>query len=96
MLGCEFFLMTYLFQSKLTRSSGLETVFQFAHQHAKVYMGCRSESKGLAAISTIKTRVPDADIHLLIMDLTDLASVDRAAKEFIKSVLSLQKPKSHD
>lgn len=69
---------------KLTLLSGLETAFQLAYQHAKVYIGCRSNSKGLAAISTIKLRVPGADIHLLIMDLTDLASVVRAAKEFVK------------
>jgi hypothetical protein len=54
------------------------------HQHAKVYIGCRSESKGQDAIENIKTRVPDADLHLLLMDLMDLSSVVRAAKEFIQ------------
>jgi hypothetical protein len=64
--------------------SGLETVFQLSHQHAKVYIGCRSEPKGQDAIANIKARVPDADLHLLLMDLMDLSSVVRAAKEFIQ------------
>jgi hypothetical protein len=62
----------------------LETVYQIAHQHAKVYIGCRSEAKGQDDILNVKTRVPDADLHILLMDLMDLSSVVRAAKEFIQ------------
>jgi len=62
----------------------LETAFQLAHQHAKVYIGCRSEEKSQAAILKIKERVPEADLHILLIDLMDLSSVVRAAKEFIQ------------
>ncbi len=69
---------------------GYQAILQLVSQHAKVYMGCRSEKKGRAAASEIKAKIPDADVQLLIMDLTDLTSVVKAAKEFLQYVISIR------
>jgi len=61
---------------------GYETIIHLVRKNAKVYMGARSETKGLAAISSIQKLVPNADIHLLLFDHMDLSSIIRAAKEF--------------
>jgi NAD(P)-dependent dehydrogenase (short-subunit alcohol dehydrogenase family) len=60
---------------------GCETVRFLAAKNATVYMGCRSPEKGNAAIASIKSRVPTATIHLLILDHMNLSSVVSAAKE---------------
>jgi len=62
---------------------GYHTVFQLASHHAKVYLGCRNASKGNQAIAEIKAKVPNANISLLLMDLTDLTSVVAAAKQVL-------------
>lgn len=62
---------------------GFETVRFLALKNATVYMGCRSEAKGNAAIASIKAKVPTANIHTLILDHMNLSSVVAAAKELI-------------
>lgn len=69
---------------------GYQTVLYLSKKHAKVYMGARSETKGRAAIASIQELVPDADVHLMILDHMNLSSVAAAAKEF-----SLREAKLH-
>lgn len=47
----------------------------------RVILGCRSASRGNDAIARIKKEVPDADVRLLIIDVSEPKSVLRAAKE---------------
>lgn len=61
---------------------GYSTVKGLASKNAKVYMTARSATKAEEAIQLIKRENPKADIHLLIMDHTKLATVVAAAKEF--------------
>ena len=51
----------------------------------KVYMGARSAERGQAAVDDIKSQVPDSDIELLVMDVSDDKSV-KAAAEKMKDV----------
>lgn len=60
---------------------GYQTVYQLAQKDAKVYMGCRSASKGDAAIASLRELLPKADVHTLTLDHMDLSSVIRAANE---------------
>ncbi|KUJ22934.1 NAD(P)-binding protein [Mollisia scopiformis] len=60
---------------------GYETILHLARKDAKVYMGCRSSTKGNAAIASIHGLVPHADVQLLILDHMDLTSVVSAANE---------------
>ncbi|KAI0420596.1 hypothetical protein F5X98DRAFT_331335 [Xylaria grammica] len=62
---------------------GYHTVAYLAEHGAHVYMCARSPEKGAAAIANIKKTHPSANIDLLQMDLTDLASVVAAAKQFL-------------
>ena len=46
-------------------------------------MASRTESKAQEAIEKIKKAVPNADIHFLQLDLTELAAVRKAAEEYM-------------
>jgi NAD(P)-dependent dehydrogenase (short-subunit alcohol dehydrogenase family) len=61
---------------------GKETILHLVRKNAKVYMGCRSSTKGQAAIDSIHALVPEAEIHLLVLDHMDLTSVKSAAADF--------------
>lgn len=61
---------------------GYQTALVLAQKSATVYVGCRSSTKGQAAITSIQSLVPNAKLHLLILDHMDLRSVVAAAKEF--------------
>ncbi|KAH8684627.1 hypothetical protein BGZ60DRAFT_478918 [Tricladium varicosporioides] len=61
---------------------GQQTILYLAHKNATIYMGCRSATKGQAAIDIIKETVPSAKIHLLILDHMDLSTIISAAKTF--------------
>src|SRR6187402_709914 len=69
---------------------GFQTILHLVRKNAKVYMGCRSATKGTAAIASIRELVPNANIHLLILDHMNLSSVVSAAKEFAS-----KEPKLH-
>ncbi|GAB7356795.1 hypothetical protein MBLNU459_g7682t3 [Dothideomycetes sp. NU459] len=65
---------------------GRESCLRFAqHNPSHIYLGARTRSKAEAAIATIKETVPNAPITFLEMDLTDLASVKKAAETFLAS-----------
>ncbi|KAH6679517.1 hypothetical protein B0J14DRAFT_299408 [Halenospora varia] len=62
---------------------GQQTILYLVQKNAIIYMGCRSSTKGQAAVDTIKQAVPTAQVHLLILDHMDLSSVVAAARTFI-------------
>lgn len=69
---------------------GYQTALSLSQHNATVYIGCRSQTKGEAAVTSIRTLVPEANLHLLVLDHMDLSSVVSAAKSF-----SSQQPKLH-
>ncbi|KAG9604327.1 hypothetical protein KCU77_g750, partial [Aureobasidium melanogenum] len=63
---------------------GAESCLQLAkHNPAEIFLGARSTVKADSAIATIKKTVPGAKIRVLEMDLTDLASLKKAADTFL-------------
>ena len=71
---------------------GKETVRQLAAMGATVIMGCRSESRARAAMDDIRSSlVPrqSVDLKFVPLDLSDLASVRRAAQLFQEMNLPL-------
>ena len=61
--------------------SGYQTVLGLAKRNAKVYIGARSNEKGLAAITSIRSVNPSANVTFVEMDMMDLRSVVKAAAE---------------
>lgn len=62
---------------------GLVTALELARAGARVWLGCRSEEKGAAAIAAIRLAVPSADLALLPLDLGSLEATRRAAERFL-------------
>ncbi|KAJ7151201.1 NAD-P-binding protein [Mycena filopes] len=64
---------------------GKETCRVLVARNAKVYLAARSEERSQAAIEDIRksTGKPESSIHFLHLDLADLASVRKAAEEYI-------------
>ena len=63
---------------------GFEAASVLAGQNARVIIGCRSKDKAQQARETILTRHPDADVAIVALDLSDLASVKTAADAVAK------------
>lgn len=60
---------------------GKETVLQLAKHHPqRLYLAARSKSKGDAAIDEILSKVPQANVTFLELDLSSFSSVTRAAE----------------
>lgn len=59
---------------------GFEAAKVLAEKGARVLLGCRDESKALAAMSAIRETAPNANLAFLPLDQADLASVRRAAE----------------
>jgi len=62
---------------------GKETARALAGRGARVYIACRSEPAGRAAIDEIATATGNRRLELLSLDLGDLDSVRRCADEFL-------------
>ncbi|CAG2115162.1 unnamed protein product [Medioppia subpectinata] len=60
---------------------GKETAYQLTLRGAKVYIGCRDQKKGKAAVENILALNPKADIKLLLLDLSSLKSVRKCVEE---------------
>ncbi|MES2883998.1 MAG: oxidoreductase [Pseudomonadota bacterium] len=60
---------------------GLETVAGLAAAGAEVVMACRSTAKAEAALQLLRQRLPEAQLHLMQLDLSDLGSVRGFAAE---------------
>ncbi len=63
----------------VTSGIGEKTVIELARHGAEVILGARNPAKLEASIRTITAAVPEAVLHPLSIDLSDLASVRRAA-----------------
>ncbi len=64
---------------------GFETSRELTRKGAHVVMGCRTESKALAAIKEIHSEQPDASLEFIPLDLASLDSIQRFAEGFLKS-----------
>ncbi|NRB40616.1 MAG: SDR family oxidoreductase [Pseudomonadales bacterium] len=66
-------------------SSGIGEVAatQLAKMGAAVYLLCRNEAKGQAAIQRICLACGHSRVHLIVADLAEQAQIHRAAKEFL-------------
>ena len=61
---------------------GWDTAVALAEKGATVIMACRNLVKSQAALDALKTRVPNADVELMQLDLASQASVRQFADEF--------------
>jgi NAD(P)-dependent dehydrogenase (short-subunit alcohol dehydrogenase family) len=62
---------------------GLATATELARRGGRVYVACRSESKGSDAVARIVAQTGNAEVSYLPLDLADLASVRACADEFL-------------
>jgi NAD(P)-dependent dehydrogenase (short-subunit alcohol dehydrogenase family) len=62
---------------------GLATAKGFAGRGGRVYLGCRSQEKGRAAVAGIVAETGNDAVGLLPLDLADLASVRACADAFL-------------
>ncbi|CAG2104906.1 unnamed protein product [Medioppia subpectinata] len=60
---------------------GKETAYQLTLRDAKVYILCRDQKKGKAAVKDIQSLNPKANIKLLSLDLSSLTSVRKCVEE---------------
>jgi retinol dehydrogenase-12 len=63
---------------------GYATAHELASRGGRVHLGCRSQAKGEAAVAAITAATGSDQVRLLLLDLADLASVRKAADEFIR------------
>lgn len=61
---------------------GYETAKALAQKDATVVLACRSEARAQKAKSKILQSAPNADLHIELVDLTDLDSVKRFSDNF--------------
>lgn len=61
---------------------GFQTTLQLIKKGAHVYLAARNPTRAQEAINNIKNQVPNAKITHLLLDLTDLKQVQKAANEF--------------
>jgi NAD(P)-dependent dehydrogenase (short-subunit alcohol dehydrogenase family) len=61
---------------------GYETALSLAKYGAKVIMACRNKSKADAAKAQIKAEVPNAELEVMLLDLSSLSAVRNFAKEY--------------
>lgn len=59
---------------------GRETAAQLARRGLKVLVGARDRGRGLAAVEKLRAESATHDVHLVELDVTDDASVARAAE----------------
>ena len=63
---------------------GKATALALARQGWRVYVACRSERKGEAAVASIKAATGNDAVFLLVLDLADLSSVRACADSFLE------------
>lgn len=62
---------------------GYATALDLARRGGRVHIACRSQAKGAAAAAAITAATGSDQLRLLLLDLADLASVRRAADDFL-------------
>jgi NAD(P)-dependent dehydrogenase (short-subunit alcohol dehydrogenase family) len=60
---------------------GFQTSLELARRGARVLMACRNPGRAEAALGRIRLEVPNAAAELVSLDLSSLASVERAAED---------------
>lgn len=62
---------------------GLETAVGLAERGATTVLACRNQAKADAAAKVVTQRTWNDDVHVVVLDLADLASVRKAADEIL-------------
>ena len=62
---------------------GLETAVGVAEQGATTVLACRNQAKAEAAAEEVTARTWNDDVHVVPLDLADLASVRKAADDIL-------------
>jgi NAD(P)-dependent dehydrogenase (short-subunit alcohol dehydrogenase family) len=62
---------------------GLETAVGVAEQGATTVLACRNQAKADAAAKVVTQRTWNDDVHVVVLDLADLASVRKAADDIL-------------
>lgn len=62
---------------------GLETAVGVAERGATTILACRNQGKGEAAAKVVTQRTWNDDVHVVALDLADLASVRKAADDIL-------------
>jgi NAD(P)-dependent dehydrogenase (short-subunit alcohol dehydrogenase family) len=65
---------------------GFETALGLAGARARVILAGRNPAKGSAAVASIRTQVPGADVEFVPLDLASLASVESCAASLLKDL----------
>jgi len=60
---------------------GLHSALGLARKGAHVLLGCRDARRGQRSLETVQNQAPAATVELVLVDLADLASVERAAQQ---------------
>ena len=68
---------------------GYETCYALAEKNATVVMAVRNVNKGIEAMDKIKADYPNARIHVLPLDLSDLKSIHAFSENYRKQFKSL-------
>lgn len=66
------------------RGLGFKSALEFSKKGAAVVIGSRSLRRGQEACNRIKSLVPDANIKVIRLDLTDFNSIENFSREFQK------------
>lgn len=61
---------------------GKATATELAKRGGKIYLACRSEDKGLAALDEIKKATGSENLHFMQLDLASLDSIREFSKKF--------------
>ena len=61
---------------------GFETARELAGRGAQVHLLCRNDTRGKAALESIKSELPNADIKLWIVDVSSFESIDAFVEAF--------------
>jgi NAD(P)-dependent dehydrogenase (short-subunit alcohol dehydrogenase family) len=62
---------------------GKETAVGVAAQGATTVLACRNQEKAAAAAQEVTRRTGNDDVHVVVLDLADLASVEEAAAQIL-------------
>lgn len=68
---------------------GLETAKELARLGATVYVACRDDNRGLAAVDVVKQYGGHDRVHFMRLDLADLSSVRKFVKKCNKKRIEI-------
>ena len=68
---------------------GYQTALELARHGAHTLLGCRSESKGAAALEKLLREVPGAAAELVLLDMASLASIRNFAERYVAAARPL-------